>query len=400
MVFVVALLATQPILAQSDQDAQRKELTTPPPSIEFSDWRQVEDDEFTDVYELTFPSAYISGFAENDTVRIKVFMPTEPTGPVPSVVVLHYWGATDLNLEAQTGRELNSRGVAAVVMTLPFHLTRTPKGSRSGELALQADPTKLVASMTQSILDLRRTVDWISSRPEFDKTKIGLAGTSLGGIVGSLGYGIEPRFVAGSFVLAGADLAGILWNSSRVVSQREDMRRRGFTEDKLREALQAIEPGTYLDQKDARPSLVVAASLDTVVPPDNSRKLVSLLGQPTVVWLSTGHFGGALVRGRIVHTVANFFAAAFRGQKFEAPASIHALTLRFGLVYSGEKGLQVAVSTDIWHADSKGKTFAAAMLTPQGPQGFAGFRVSNGLAVGAVVFPRRTTFGVSWNVAF
>lgn len=397
--FFVAGVASV-ILAQTKEGAQRQALTTPPPTIQFEPWHEIESDEFSKVYDLSFPSAYQSRYPENDTVRVRAYMPTDSIGTVPSVVLLHYWGATDLRLEAQIGRELNGKGIAAIVMTLPFHMSRTPKGTRSGELALQADPESLIASMTQSILDLRRTVDWIETKPEFDKSRIGLAGTSLGGIVGSLGFGIEERFKLGSFVLAGADLAGILWNSSRVVSQREEMRQRGFTEEKLRTALSVIEPANYLRASSARPTLVIAASLDTVVPPANSRKLIELLNDPTVVWLSTGHFGGALVRGRIVRTVANFIESTFRGQKFQAPASIHAPTLRFGLVYSGEKGLQVAVSTDLWHADASGKTFAAAMLTPQGPQGIAGYRVSTGLAVGAIVFPRRTTLGISWNVAF
>ena len=397
---ILAFFVSPTILAQGTLEQQRQELTTPPPSIEFGPWREVESDEFTRVFELSFPSAYVTPFPENNTVKLRVFLPTENTGPVPSVVVLHYWGATDLRLEEQTARELNAVGVAGVVMILPYHMSRTPKGSKSGELALQADPPKLVASMTQSILDLRRTVDWIQSRPEFDKVKIGLGGTSLGGIVGALAYGIEPRFTCGSFVLAGADIAGILWNSSRVVAQREELRRRGFTEDRLRAALVAIEPGSYLKPDDPRPSLVIAAKLDTVVPPENARRLISLLGAPSTVWLETGHYGGAFVRGRIVQTVVKFFDTEFRGQKFLPPGSIHAPTLRFGLVYSDEKGLQVAASTDLWHADAKGNTFAAAVLTPQGLQGFVGYRTSSGFAFGAMVFPRRTTLGLSFNVAF
>lgn len=327
-------------------------------------------------------------------------MPNGLPGPFPSVVILHYWGATDLGLEYQTARELNSRGIAGIVMTLPYHLSRTPKGSRSGELALQADPLKLVASMTQSVLDLRRTVDWIQTRPEFDKEKIGLAGTSLGGIVASLAFGIELRFKYGSFVLAGADLAGILWSSSRVVTQREELRRRGYTEERLRDELRAIEPSTYLPNAAGRPSLVIAANLDTVVPPANARVLIGALGAPQTVWLSTGHFGGALVRNRIIRTVAGFFDASVKGQKFQAPPTLHAPTLRFGLVYSDHKGLQFALSTDVWHADARGNVFAAAVLTPQGPQGFAGVRLTDKLSTGIVLFPNRTTFGLSWNVAF
>src|SRR5690242_2680516 len=233
-------------------------------------------------------------------------------------------------------RELNNRGLAAVVMVLPFHLTRTPKGTRSGELALQADPQRLVGTMLQSVADLRRTLDWIQTRPEFEKDHTGLAGTSLGGIVASLGFAVEPRFKSGVFVLAGADIAGIIWDSSRVIAQRDAMRRRGYTEDKLRKELAVVEPLAYLKKDDPRPKLVIAASHDTVVPPRFARLLIDALDTQNEVWLPTGHYGGALARGRIVRTVVRFFEDQMRGQPSQEPGSIPALPLWFGLVYSAE----------------------------------------------------------------
>ena len=38
--------------------------------------------------------------------------------------------------ERTMGVELNRRGIAAVLVTLPYHLERTPEGSRSGEMKL------------------------------------------------------------------------------------------------------------------------------------------------------------------------------------------------------------------------------------------------------------------------
>lgn len=375
-------------------------MTTPPEQIAFPSWKQVDSDEFTKTYEMSFPSPLTTSFPENNTVRLKVFIPTDVRGPVPSVVILHYWGATDIELESAMAREMNNLGVAGIVMVLPYHLSRTPKGSRSGEMALQPDTLELFKVMKQSILDLRRTADWIQSRPEFDRNKIGLAGTSLGGIVASLGYGIEPRFTCGSFVLAGANLSKILWNSSKVVAQRDVLRRKGYTEERLKNELKAIEPSNYLKPDDARPSLVIAARQDTVVPPSCASELIAATGTKNAIWLDTGHYGGAFVRGRIVRTVARFFDESFRGAKFEAPPTIKSITFKFGLVYTPERNLQVAVSTDVWRANQRGDMYASAVLTPQGLQGFIGHKVSQGLSLGVVILPKKVVPGISWNVAF
>ncbi len=399
MCLALAVGTALPILAQGRSEAQRRALLERPPQVSFSPWREVESDDFSKVYDVQFPSPFVSGRIENDTVRVRAFLPADATKATPVVIILHYWGATDLALESRMARELNGAGVSATVMTLPYHLSRTPKGFRSGELMLQADPASLIASMTQSVQDVRRTIDWIESRPEFDKSKLAVAGTSLGGIVASLAFATEDRFQAGAFVLAGSDVAGLLWTSSRVVVQRERLRQQGYTEGRLREELAVIEPSSYLQKGDARPSFVIAASLDTVVPPKNAKALIDALGTPATLWLQTGHFGGALSRGRIVRSVARFFESTFSGGKF-VPSTISPPTLWFGLLLSTEKGLQVAASIDVWRSNRNGDAFASLSLTPQGPEGFLGARLSQGLAAGIVFTPSRPALGLSWRIAF
>ena len=171
---------------------------------------------------------------------------------MPVVVVLHYWGASDQKAEVSLANDLLRRGIAAVLMPLPYHLSRTPAGYRSGQLAIQADPKVLVATMSQAVLDVRRTVDWIETRPEFDSRHIGIVGTSLGSLVAANSYGVESRFGPAAFVVGGADFAHIIWNSSRVVTQREDLRRRGYTEERMRDELKPIEPLEFLSARRAR----------------------------------------------------------------------------------------------------------------------------------------------------
>jgi serine/threonine protein kinase/predicted esterase len=51
--------------------------------------------------------------------------------------------------------------------------------------------------------DARRTIDYLSSRSDFDSTRIGFFGVSWGGRLGPLIMGVEPRFRAGVLLVGG-----------------------------------------------------------------------------------------------------------------------------------------------------------------------------------------------------
>ncbi len=378
--------------------AQDSVIAQPPPRIAFELWREVGRSEFFTEHAVEFPSSVTSGYPENDEVRLRVVMPTDTFGPVPVVVLLHYWGATDVSLERTLARRLAENGIASVIMPLPYHLDRTPAGTLSGQMAVAPDVTKLTATMRQSVYDVRRTVDWIESRPEFRRDQIGISGTSLGALVSSLAFAVEPRFAASCFLLGGVDIAHILWHSSGVVAQRDELRRQGYTEDRLRTELAPIEPQNYIEKGDMRPSFVIAARFDTVVPSDDAQKLIGALGNAQVTWLDTGHYGGALVQSKLVTTVSRFFTQTFRGPGFNAPGSLYAPTVRWGLGVNDETGLQVMAGIDVWRLKANGETFATLMVTPKGAQGFFGQTVSKNFAIGISFTRKRTTPGLLWSI--
>ncbi len=369
-----------------------------PPPVDFPAWvdQQLDDEDLAE-FKTSFPSSQPSGVAENDSVYLRVFVPKKGTGPYPVVVVLHYWGANDQKIERSLAGDLARQGIASVLMTLPYHLERTPAGARSGERAILPDPKSLVATMSQAALDVRRTVDFIVSRPEFDSNQIGIAGTSLGSIVSSLSFAVEPRLKCASFMLGGADLAHILWNSSRVVKVREELRKKGYTESKLREELKDVEPLRFLPTRESKPAFVVGGKFDTVLPPADTRKLIDALGSPSVLWLDTGHYGGVFVQRRILRLVSQFFAGQFGGKSFAPPKSVYAPTVRIVLQANTESSFQVGLGVDIWRSNARGDFFSTAIATPKGPQLFLGARLDKGLAIGAFATLKRVSPGIVWS---
>jgi hypothetical protein len=385
------------IVVVASAGAQTPPVSEPPPAIAFEDWRVVREEEDSTEYLVQFPTALPTSSPENNTVPMRVLIPEPRNGPLPVVIVLHYWGAHDLRVELALAQELLSRGIAVALPALPYHLGRTPSGYRSGELAIRADPEHLVHMTKQSVFDVRRALDFLQFRPEFHKNQIGVAGTSLGAVVASLTYAVDSRFTHGAFMLGGVDLAHILWHGSRVVLERDQLRRQGYTESRLREALEEIEPMGLLPGEPGRSSFVVGARFDTVVPPEDTVKLINALDNPKVLWLETGHYGGVFVQRRVLRTVASYFEREFGGGEYSPPSSLSAPTFRVGLGANPGTGLQLAAGIDIWRNNARGDLFSSLLATPRGPQLFLGARLDRGIAIGGFATPRRIFPGVFWS---
>lgn len=390
----LAAFLVQPARAQAGSPP---DLRSPLPSISFENWRETGSTDTSDEYGVAFPSAYTSPYPANNTVDLRIFVPKERRGPVPVVVILHYWGARDLKVERALADQLTGRGIAAVIVPLPYHLTRTPPGYRSGELAIRPNPDDLRATMTQAAMDVKRTVDFLITRPEFDSSKIGVAGTSLGALVSALSYGVESRFSRAAFVLGGADLAQIMWTSSRVVEARDSLRRQGYTVERLRAELAPVEPLTYLGSRRNDSAFIIGGRFDTVIPRASTQALIEAFQSPQVLWLDTGHYGGIFVQSRILKEVANYFQEEFQGKAYAAPRRIYVPTLRIGVQASTSSGFDIGVGIDLWKSNRKGDFCATGLLTPRGPQIFVGGRISNGLSLGVVGAAGKVGVGLFWS---
>lgn len=373
------------------------DLRQPLPKISFEEWREVAESDRMTEFLGSFPSAYVSTHETNNVVPVRAFVPKSPEGKKPVVLILHYWGARDIKVERSMADQLAQRGIASMILTLPYHLGRAPQGTRSGELAIQADPEKLRATMNQAAMDVKRAVDYIEAQAEFDSSRIGIVGTSLGALVSALSYGVEPRITHAAFVLGGGDLAEIIWSSSLVVEARDSLRRQGYTFERIRAELTSVEPLTYLEWRRNSPVFLIAGKHDTVMHPASTRALANAFDAPKVLWLDTGHYGGIFVQSRILKEVAIYFMSEFGGESYEPPRRIFAPTLRIGVQANTSSGFDIGVGIDIWKSNDRGDLIGIGLLTPRGPQLFLGGRISNGLTLGVVGSTNRIGIGLLWS---
>ena len=110
-------------------------------------------------------------------------------GSFPALIWAHGSGGsrTDLLLAATW---LAARRAVGFVVDDPFERDPT---------LLTAPDARQRAAVVQEVVDLRRSVDVLSSLPYVDPKRIGFAGLSLGARVGALLAGAEPRIRAFDF---------------------------------------------------------------------------------------------------------------------------------------------------------------------------------------------------------
>lgn len=153
----------------------------------------------------------------------------------------------------------------------------------------------------QTIIDVRRGLDWLETQPEVDKDKIGVEGVSLGAVISYLLAEADSRIKAGAFLLGGGDLAAILstTNEPEIVNHRERiMKKNNWTLEQFREVCASytdeIDPLAYAHLVDPSKMLMMNGYFDKVVLMNTAEKLWEAMGKPDFEKMFCGHYTAAL----------------------------------------------------------------------------------------------------------
>ena len=346
---------------------------------------------------VKFPSLLVTpDYPQNSTVYAEVFLPHH-SQRMPAVVILHSWGVQKPDIELSLARFLAKRGFVTAVMTLPYHIQRTPSGYLSGELMIVSDVEHMRRTMRQAALDVRRLVDWLQSQASIDAEKIGIVGISLGAIVGALTLGVEPRLQAGVLVLGGANLAHVLWRSPLTMNIRAELKRTGVDYERLQQEMLPVEPLTFLKGQYGHRVLMVNGRYDLVIPREDVLALRRALGDGPLLWLNTGHYGPALVQSALFDMVGRFLSTKLQNgsEPFSLPTTLHEPTIRIGLLYSGEWGARVSAGIDVWRWEREGRAGVSLQVSPRNISLLVGFRPLSPLHVG-IELSSRAPAGYIW----
>jgi hypothetical protein len=129
-----------------------------------------------EIYDLTFPSPVKTKYEENNTVHAEYYLP-KGKGPFPGVIILDILDGSQVVSRALAS-VLAQNGIAGLCVQMPYYGPRRPAESKVRLISPNINHT--MDAIRQTVLDNRCAAAWLESRPEIDKKKLGIHGTSLG----------------------------------------------------------------------------------------------------------------------------------------------------------------------------------------------------------------------------
>ena len=198
---------------------------------------------------LPISAAKTTGFAsrlgsnpypENNTVHGLWFRASRPKGR--AVIVLPHWNA-QLQQHIALCRVLQTLGISALRLSLPYHDLRMPSELTRADYAVSSNVARTVDATRQAIIDTRSAVDWLQS---LGYDRLGIVGTSLGSCYAFLTSAHDARLRVNVFNLFSLHFADVVWTGLTTRHIRQGFE--GQIElEQLRACWKAITPASYMD---------------------------------------------------------------------------------------------------------------------------------------------------------
>jgi len=209
-------------------------------------------------------------------------------GPFPAAVVLHISDGR-FYVARMISTTLAQQGIACLFLQLPYYGDRRPQH-------LKLDPETVgiedaVGVIRQAVRDIRRGAAWLRERPEIDKERVGIVGTSLGSFAAQLAAGADGGFFRCVFILGGGSITDAIYSGARETRKAVAyLEERGWTRAKLAKEIAPIEPMAWTAGIDAHTVLMINTRHDPVIPPESTRRYWEALGKPEIRWYDGDHY--------------------------------------------------------------------------------------------------------------
>ena len=203
-------------------------------------------------------------------------LPASQRRRMPVVILVHGSGGDkDTSYIQWASEALTSRGFATFSIDTQYHGDRARKG-RSGEIHLP-DSYTMRDGWIQSVVDLRRAVDYLRTRPEIDGARIGYLGFSQGAMLGAVLGGVEERIRCFCLAVPGGGLVDLVKNIDRYPALKARWPVHVTPELLNRvEAIAAVtDPIYFVGRIAPRPLLIIVADYDEIIPPAASQALIA-----------------------------------------------------------------------------------------------------------------------------
>ncbi len=239
-----------------------------------------------------------------------VAVPKGFSPPYPAVLLVHGSGGNkDTSYISWASEMLLKQGFLTLSLDTQYHGDRARPG-RSGEIHMP-DSFTMRDGWVQSVVDLRRAVDYLGTRPDVDKAKIGYMGFSQGGMLGSVFGGVESRVGAFCLLVPGGGFVELVKNIDRypVLKAHWPVERTPDVMKRVEEISKVTDPVYFVGRIAPRPLMVIVAKRDEIIPPEASAALVKAagIGEESIRRWESGH----VLNPNALFDVMRFFVQTF-----------------------------------------------------------------------------------------
>jgi cephalosporin-C deacetylase-like acetyl esterase len=209
------------------------------------------------------------------------------SGKFPCIIFLHGYGGSKEDMLPASGL-IAAEGYAILAIDAEYHGERMEEGKALYSPNLEESRNGII----QTIIDLRRAVDYLETRGEIDSSRIGYVGGSMGGILGGIFIGVEPRIKAAALLVAGGNMSLMIMESmhAAIPAIREYLAESGISYIELQELLDPVDPINFIANFSPRPVVFHLGKYDRVVPAEAGEQLYEAAGEPKqIYWYDSGH---------------------------------------------------------------------------------------------------------------
>lgn len=229
----------------------------------------VSNDDGLKLYSVSFTSVH------DKRVTGLLSVPSQNKGPLPVIILLHGLGDRKTVDYIEAGYQyFQQSGYAVLRIDIDNHGDRKKYDYDFDLTDGYRYWTRDI--ITQTVFDLRRSIDFLETRVEIDKDRIGFFGISLGGIIGTIFSGVDKRVKVPVIALAGGNLSLMFGLDA-------------FTEE-TKDFFSIIDPINFVQEIAPRPLLMINAENDEVIDPLTSKLLFRKAKQPKeIIWYPSKH---------------------------------------------------------------------------------------------------------------
>ncbi|MGH7171065.1 MAG: alpha/beta hydrolase family protein, partial [Gemmataceae bacterium] len=199
------------------------------------------------------------------------------------------------------------RKIAALFVQMAYYGPRRPPGSKLR--LLMPDIEHSLAAIRQTVLDLRIATAWLEARPDIDRKRLGIMGTSLGSFIAALTAEMEPKLGRVVVLLGGGGFVDAYYDHPKAATYRKVYEALGGSKEKLAKIIAPVDPLTCAANLKEHKLLILAGKRDAIVPPKMAEALWKASGRQKIVWYDCDHYGAIVYLASALDHIVKHFQA-------------------------------------------------------------------------------------------